>query len=311
MPGRSLAARLLSGGPRREGLRSALGARTLDLGARLRRLHAIVLEVPPSAVPGPRYGHGRPDHQGLSAILARHEAAYRDTLEAIVARAPALLELPPRPTDDPLEPHWLNPWQPGLDAAAIYALVRDRRPTRYVEVGSGISTMFAARAIRDGGLDTRVVSIDPQPRLGIDALCDEVIRAPLETLEAFPEVGPDDILFVDDSHRVFTGSDVSVFFLDWLPALPGGALVGLHDILLPSDYFPEWSGYHWSEQYLLAAWLLGGGARMRPLLASAYASSQPELAAIVEPLFGDPRLAGVDPRGFAFWFEVDQDGAAA
>jgi len=55
-----------------------------------------------------------------------------------------------------------------------------------MEIGSGNSTKFVARAKRDGALSARIVSIDPQPRAEVDRLCDEVIRAPLETVVIAP-----------------------------------------------------------------------------------------------------------------------------
>ena len=46
-------------------------------------------------------------------------------------------------------------------------MVRSLRPRRIVEVGSGHSTRFLARAVADGGLDTRITAIDPRPRASI------------------------------------------------------------------------------------------------------------------------------------------------
>jgi hypothetical protein len=107
-------------------------------------------------------------------------------------------------------------------------------------------------------LNTKIVSIDPSPRVEIDRLCDRVIRRRFEdcALSELPKLEPGDVLFVDNSHRAFQNSDVTVFFLELLPSLPAGVTVGLHDIYLPSDYPPEWSRRYYSEQYLLAAWLL-------------------------------------------------------
>ena len=52
----------------------------------------------------------------------------------------------------PPAPRWNQDWFPRLDAAAAYAMVRNTRPRRIVEVGSGHSTRFMARAVADGGL---------------------------------------------------------------------------------------------------------------------------------------------------------------
>jgi len=70
----------------------------------------------------------------------------------------------------PPEPRWRQDWFPGLDGAVMYATVLDQRPNRIVEVGSGHSTRFMARAIRDGGFDCHLTAIDPAPRADIAAL---------------------------------------------------------------------------------------------------------------------------------------------
>ena len=127
-----------------------------------------------------------------------------------------------------------------------------------------------SRARRDGGLSTHLTSIDPAPRAEIDALCDEVIRAPLEgaDLGILGRLQPGDMLFFDGSHRVFMNADTVAFFLDVLPALPPGVIVGVHDIRLPDDYPPEFAERWYSEQYLLACWLLAESPRVKPLLAA-------------------------------------------
>jgi hypothetical protein len=64
-------------------------------------------------------------------------------------------------------------------AAGLVCLVLETRPRVYFEIGSGNSTKFARHAIKLGGLQTKVISVDPHPRAEIYALCDEVIRMPL------------------------------------------------------------------------------------------------------------------------------------
>jgi len=68
--------------------------------------------------------------------------------------------------DRPPQPRWDQDWFPRLDAAAAYAIVRKTQPRRIVEVGSGHSTRFLARAVADGKLETEITAIDPQPRAG-------------------------------------------------------------------------------------------------------------------------------------------------
>jgi hypothetical protein len=119
------------------------------------------------------------------------------------------------------------------------------------------------RSIDDHGLGTRLVSIDPHPRAETEALCNEVVRQPLEDtdLSIFAALGPDDICFIDNSHLAFQNSVVTVFMLEVLPSLRPGVLVGIHDIMLPGDYPEAWRERFYNGQYLLAAFLLGRARR--------------------------------------------------
>ena len=80
-------------------------------------------------------------------------------------------------SEPPPAPRWNQDWFPRLDAAAAYATVRETRPRRIVEVGSGHSTRFLARAVADGGLATRITAIDPRPRAAIRGLNVEWLQA--------------------------------------------------------------------------------------------------------------------------------------
>ena len=153
---------------------------------------------------------------------------------------------------------------------------------------------------------TQIVSIDPHPRVEIDAICDEVIRSPLQDvdLRLFDRLGPGDVLFIDNSHYAFMGSDVTVLLFDVLPRLKPGVLVGVHDFFLPDDYPPNWQRRFYNEQYLLGCWLLGGGRGMKFILPAWFASNDSELSAIVAPLHSSGGLAGRKPWGSALWFEV-------
>ncbi|MEX2622976.1 MAG: hypothetical protein WD651_04560, partial [Acidimicrobiia bacterium] len=109
--------------------------------------------TPASVVrPRPRWGFDRPTHPELTDLAEAGRERYAATLGRILAHADALRAIPVRPSGTPQEPHWLNGFLPGLDAAAIYTFMAERRPARYVEIGSGNSTRFTARAIRDHGL---------------------------------------------------------------------------------------------------------------------------------------------------------------
>ena len=254
--------------------------------------YKLRIEYPTSASNAPRWN----PHPELERIIASGEETYRRALETIAAYGDALGAIPLQ-ADDPREPSWDNEWLPPLDGAALYAFIRSRSPGLYMEVGSGNSTKFAARARRDGALETRIVSIDPEPRAEVDELCDRVLRAPLETADTsvFGELADGDVLFVDGSHRVFMNSDATVFFLEVLPQLAAGVLVGVHDVFLPYDYPHDFADRYYSEQYLVAAHLLAGNPALETVLPAYYASRR---------MSPGPPAQGLEPHGSAFWFRT-------
>lgn len=154
-----------------------------------------------------------------------------------------------------------NDYFTSPDAEVAYAIVRDRKPRRLVEIGSGNSTWLFRAAIGDGGLETQLVSVDPSPRREVAAVADRVIRQRLQEideLELVDNLDDGDVLFIDSSHTIESGSDVVVLLLRVLPALRPGVLVHLHDIFLPFEYPRKWLvelGWKWNEQYLVQALL--------------------------------------------------------
>jgi hypothetical protein len=259
------------------------------------------VDFPPTASPEPRWGHGKPGHVRLAQLLSALDDEYAGVLRGFAAYADALHAIPLAPTD-PREPHWGNGFLFGIDGASLYCFTRERAPRRYIEVGSGNSTLFVDRARRDGQLDTEVVSIDPRPRREIDSICDRVVREPLETadLDVFSDLEDGDIVFLDGTHRVFTNSDAVVFFLDVLPNLPPGVLVGIHDVHLPDDYRPEHTRRYYSEQYLLAAYLLGEPDWINAVLPCWYVSDHPQLGDLARALVPP----AVRSRGVIFWLRT-------
>jgi Methyltransferase domain len=268
--------------------------------------HYIWLEYPPAPENCPRYGHGRPPHPRLQRMLEESEESFTVELDRLMRYRDELAAIP-QTTTNPLEPYWDNGFMFGLDAASLYAFLRARAPRRYVEIGSGNSTLFANRARRDGRLYTHMTSIDPFPRRDVDEVCDTVVRAPLQDVDCltFDGLEAGDVVFFDGTHRVFMNSDVTVFFLDVLPSLPSGVLVGIHDIHLPYDYPPEMSVRYFSEQYMLAAYLLADCPWLRPVLPCRYVAESPRLAEITAPLFAEPNLLNLKEPGVIFWSEID------
>ncbi|MDA8229979.1 MAG: class I SAM-dependent methyltransferase [Magnetospirillum sp.] len=254
----------------------------------------------------PRWGFGNPPHAALAEIVGANRQAYAGTLDRFAALAPKLAAIPHDAPDDSPLPRWMNPWFTGFDAVALYGFLAGINPRLLIEVGSGNSTRFARRAIRDNDLRTKVVSVDPQPRAEIDALCDEVIRAPAENVGAglFAKLKAGDVLFIDSSHRSFENSDVTALFLEVLPALEPGVVVHVHDVYLPYDYPPPAEGLLYNEQYLLAALMLGGGRWLEPIFPAYFVSQDAPLSARSAPIWQAIGANAFPAPSNSFWMKV-------
>jgi hypothetical protein len=292
--------------------RSIHGRRTLAIRALAAKTanvvagghHVRIPWDPPPIEPQPRYGYGMPPHARLAELLGRHDQGYRELLADFQRFAGDLAAIP-LDIADPLEPHWRSGFLFGIDGASLYSFVRARAPRRYFEIGSGNSTLFVNRARRDGSVDMQITSLDPWPRRDIDSICDRIIRSPLEQadLGIFDELREGDMLFMDGTHRVFMNSDVVAFFLDVLPELPPNVLVGIHDIHIPDDYRPEHNDRYFSEQYVLAAYLLAEPAWLETVLPCWYVSRHPELKDLARSLI-PADFVREEPDGVIYWLST-------
>ena len=215
-------------------------------------------------------------------------------------------KIPLKDSESSLSPFWLNDWLPSLDAISLYAFLCLYEPKTYLEVGSGNSTKFARAAIRDHKLKTKMISLDPHPRAEIDQICDVIMRQGLEEVDLtiFDELDAGDILFIDNSHRCFMNSDVTVAFLEVLPRLKANIFVHFHDIFLPYDYLPGWEDRFYSEQYLLAAYLLANTDRFKILLPNYFILNDPELVQILNPI-RNPEMEVPGNPGASFWLKTN------
>jgi predicted O-methyltransferase YrrM len=150
-----------------------------------------------------------------------------------------------------------NAYFSSPDTEVLYTIIGLHRPKTVIEIGSGNSTRVMRQAVMDHALETRIVSVDPDPRVEIAAYADEVHQANVETLEADAiagRLGVGDILFIDSSHIMAVGGDVAFLYFEVLPRLRPGVLVHIHDIFLPYEYPQDWVrhlGIAFDEQLLL------------------------------------------------------------
>lgn len=207
-----------------------------------------------------------------------------------------------------IQPYWKNDFISPLDGMSIYAALASRKPKTYLEIGSGNSTKFARQAIIDHSLSTRIISIDPHPRAEIDQICDLVIREPLEEMDLgglIQELSPNDVLFMDGSHRCLQNSDVTVFFTELIWSLPPGLTFGIHDIFLPFDYPQDWLARHYSEQYILSGIILADqGKNFKVNFPALHAFQQGWVSQILGPSL-DELAPGAQPGGCSFWLSTN------
>ncbi len=255
----------------------------------------------------PRHGHGKAPHGQLYSNINENRAVYRELLNEALKYTSVFQGINKQIDEkDQIQPAYNNQFLPGLDIIGIYTLLAKYNPERYVEVGSGNSTKVARKAINEQGLQTKIISIDPHPRAEIDAISDEVIRKPFENIDIdfLLSLKENDILFIDNSHRVLPNSDATVFFLEILPRLHPGVIVHIHDIYLPYDYPQFMCDRFYSEQYTLAAFVLANPTRYSTLLPNYFISEDKELSEILVPIWNHPNLQDVERHGGSYWIQL-------
>jgi hypothetical protein len=263
--------------------------------------HQVDGYYPVNAIP--RWGYGKPPHPQISDILDAKRPEFSELIKIFSQHADLLKSIPLTGDANGKTPFWKNDWFENLDAVALVGILASKKPKRYFEIGCGNSTKFARYVIETMRLPTKLLSIDPEPRASIDDLCDETIRRGLEDCDVsvFDQLDANDILFFDGSHRIFTNSDVTVFFLEVIPRLKPGVVVHIHDIFLPVDYPPEWSRKLYSEQYILAALLLCPKPQFKVLFPNWYVCNDAilkwQVTSLLEPI-------GCIAQGWSFWLET-------
>ena len=160
-----------------------------------------------------------------------------------------------------------NHYYSYTDAIFLYSMIRHFCPKKIIEIGSGFSSAVMLD-INNFFLDNRInlIFIEPFPdRLNSlindnDRLSTTIIEKNVQDIELgiFEKLNVGDILFVDSTHIVKTGSDVNFILFEIMPRLKSGVLIHFHDIAYPFEYPKEWvfMGRNWNENYFLKAFLM-------------------------------------------------------
>ena len=159
-----------------------------------------------------------------------------------------------------------NPSYSWCDAIILFCMLRELRPRRIIEVGSGYSSCLILDVNElyfDWEIDCTFV--EPYPELlrsllkPQDAERVNLVASKLQDVDTtlFGTLETGDVLFIDSSHVVKAGSDVLTLFANILPQLNVGTLIHFHDVFDRFEYPSDWlmEGRGWNEQYFLRTFL--------------------------------------------------------
>ncbi len=257
----------------------------------------------------PRYGYGKPAHPNLLAIIEKNRFHYMDLINRALSFKENIWTIQDfKKLTDTLNPGWNNGFLPGLDIIGIYTILSVYQPKKYIEIGSGNSTKVAYKVKREQQLATEIISIDPQPRTDIDGLANTVIRESIENIDLriFDDLAENDVLFIDNSHRILPNSDSMVFYLEILPRLKKGVIVHIHDVYLPYDYPQFMCDRFYSEQYGLAMYLLANPNKYETIFPNYFIYMDKELSEMISPIWQHENMKNVERHGGSFWLKINE-----
>lgn len=150
------------------------------------------------------------------------------------------------------------------DAIILACFLRHLRTRNVVEVGSGFSSALMLD-LQEPDQPRNLTFIDPVPgnlkrlirpedarhcRI-VERRVQEVPPAEFDVLQA------GDVLFIDSSHVMKIGSDLSALYFTVLPRLKAGVVVHVHDIAWPFEYRETKlrQGRAWNEIYVVRTFL--------------------------------------------------------
>lgn len=151
------------------------------------------------------------------------------------------------------------------DGLFLNAMMREFKPKRIVEIGSGFSSALMldiSERFLSGSVNLEFIEPYPEERLMTliknnenctitKTFVQNTANATWELLDA------NDLLFIDSSHVSKFNSDVNYLIFNVFPKLKSGVIIHIHDIFFPFEYPVEWlqQGRSWSEAYLIRAFL--------------------------------------------------------
>ena len=167
----------------------------------------------------------------------------------------------------------------SYDSLLLHCFIRLLKPKCYIEIGCGSTSIISSSALAMNhaeGFPCIAKYIEPYPSKNLlDAkLHGELIIDKLENIcsNMFSELHENDILFIDSSHVLRTGSDVEHEYINIIPKLNAGVVVHIHDIFTPYYYPKEWllSEFGGFNEQFLVELLLTNEKRYETLVPTYY-----------------------------------------
>jgi len=159
-----------------------------------------------------------------------------------------------------------NPSYPITDALVLFGMLRDLKPKKIIEIGSGFSSalmMDVNKRFFHNNIE--ITFIEPYPELLISRMDDEdkqrytIIKKKVQDVpvKEFFDLKENDILFIDSTHVSKFNSDVNYELFNILPIIKSEVYIHFHDVFDGFEYPLEWlrNGWAWNEDYLLRAYL--------------------------------------------------------
>jgi predicted O-methyltransferase YrrM len=156
------------------------------------------------------------------------------------------------------------------DALILSAFIQEVLPRRIIEIGSGFSSAVMLDTLDRMGVtasEIRCTFVEPYAgRLKSLLRPDDydrttIIEKPIQLvdLRIFSGLEANDILFLDTTHILKTGSDVNHELFHVLPSLKAGVMIHFHDVFDGFEYPDDWilhDNRSWNELYALRAFLM-------------------------------------------------------
>ena len=162
--------------------------------------------------------------------------------------------------------YYENTYYSYSDAIFLYSIIRNYNPNKIIEVGSGFSSALMIdtnRMFFNNNIELTFIEPYPDRLKSLTSSTDKyrLLEQPLQNINInlFSSLQANDILFIDSTHVVKTGSDVNYLLFEILPILKSGVKIHFHDIFYPFEYPKKWvikDKRSWNEDYFMRAFLM-------------------------------------------------------